>query len=146
MRLLAKNRQRVGRAPGGDSATIAPPRVTRRLNSAIGRLQFALDGTEPWLIDRPGVGHKALEMIQAAAKMRKKHPDAATDAANPTGLLNLSLALEWEAEAEAYVADPLGGGQANNPRPTVTDLQAPWTPLHTPPRLSVRASGPRSRG
>lgn len=111
-------------------ATTAPRRVTRTLNSAIGRLQFTLDGTEPWLIDGPGVGHEALGLIQAAAKMRKKHPDAATEAANRGRLLGLDvsranelsqhildyeavgrsepLARELGARASAYVANRLG--------------------------------------
>lgn len=102
----------------------------RRLNSAIGRLQFALEGSEPWLTDWLGSEHVALGMIQAAAKMRKDRPDAATDAANRAGLLGLyvmranklsqrildyesagrpkALAQRWQAEAAAYVKDPLG--------------------------------------
>lgn len=105
----------------------------RRLNSAIGRLQFALDGTEPWLIDWLAVEHKALGIIQTAAKLRKTRADAATDVANRTGLLSLYvmranqlsqhildyeaagrsevLARDWQAEATAFADDPVGGTQ-----------------------------------
>ena len=107
----------------------------RKLNSAIGRLQFALEGTEQWVIDWLSVEHQALGIIQTAAKIRKKRPDAATDEATRARLLGLYvlranalsqrileyeaagrsevLAREWEAEAVTYVADPLGTGVAD---------------------------------
>lgn len=106
----------------------------RKLNSAIGRLHLALEGTEPGLVGWLNAEHTALGMVQTAAKLRKNRADAASDSMNRAGLLHTyviranelsqhildyeaagrpeALARKWQSDAQAYVNDPLRTGAA----------------------------------
>lgn len=108
----------------------------RRLNSAIGRLSLTLEGSEAWLIDWLAAEHTGLAITQTGAKLRKtSQKNTPAERANRLALLaryvtranelsehiveyetsgrTEALARQWQADAEAYVADPLGTPQAS---------------------------------